>query len=124
MEYTFKVTEGRTTSLSATVSFEYGITQGVEVGFGGFGSASYQASFKLSASTTMGHSMQKGESKTYRFPLTVPARSTYIAKGIVQEAEMDVEYDMVLDIGGYYKTIHGTWKGVAVSKASYEVTPQ
>ena len=91
--------------------------------FAGFGNTSFQVSFQLSASTTLEQSMQQGVTKTYTFPLAVPAKSTYTAKAIVQEAQMDVEYDMVLDIGGYHKTIHGTWTGAAVSKASYEVTP-
>ena len=123
MEFSFAVTEGTTRSLSTTVGFEFGITQGLEVGFAGFGNASFQVSFQLSASTTLEQSMQQGVTKTYTFPLAVPAKSTYTAKAIVQEAQMDVEYDMVLDIGGYHKTIHGTWTGAAVSKASYEITP-
>ena len=123
MEFSFAVTEGSTKSLSTTVGFQYGITQGLEIGFEGFGKASLQVSFQLSASKTMRESMQKGVTKTYTFPLTVPPKSTYTAKAIVQEAEMNVEYNMVLDIGGYQKTMTGTWNGVAVSRASYEVKP-
>ena len=123
MEFSFAATEGTTRSLSTTVRFEYSITQGLEVGFAGFGNTSFQVSFQLSASTTLEQSMQQGVTKTYTFPLAVPAKSTYTVKAIVQEAQMDVEYDMMLDIGGYYKTIHGTWTGAVVSKASYEVTP-
>ena len=123
IEFSFAVTEGTTRSLSTTVGFEYSITQGLEVGFEGFGSASLQASFTLSASTTLEQSMQQGTTRTYTFPLSVPAKSTYTAKALIQEAQMDVGYDMVLDIGGYQKTIRGTWTGAAVSRASYEVTP-
>ena len=123
MKFSFAVTEGQTRSLSNTVGFEYSITQGLEVGFEGFGTASLQTSFTLSASTTVEQSMQQGNTRTYTFPLSVPAKSTYTAKAIIQEAQMDVGYDMVLDISGYQKTIRGTWTGVAVSRASYEVTP-
>jgi len=117
MSFTFSVTEGKTKSLSHTASFEFGITMGFDSEIIG----KYEVSFKFSSSQTVSESLSTGKTKTYTFPLNVPAHTTYNAKAIVHEAEMDVPYEFVFDIGGTKKIIEGTWRGVATSTATYEI---
>lgn len=121
MSFAVEITEGKTNSVSHTIAFEYSVGVGFEAGFFGFGKSDYEVSFAFSHSHTFEQSIQIGVTKTYTFPLTVPQHSTYVAHAIVQEAHMTVDYDLVLRIGGVRKTIQGTWDGVAVSRATYEV---
>ena len=118
--YTYGVTRGRTIETSHTFGFTYGVTQGLTVGFEGVES-SFEVSFEISAEVSFSESLNEGMDKGYEFPLVVPPHSTYIAKGIVTEAEMDVPYELVFDFDGAEKTFHGTWRGVAVSKGSYQI---
>ena len=124
MEFDFAVTEGTTNSTSHQIGFKYGIKTGFEAGFFGIAEAKYEVSFEFSHNHTFSESTTKGTTKTYKFPLKVPPHSTYVAKGMVHEAEMEVPYDLVFDFGGTRKTISGIWKGVAVSTATYEVNQQ
>ena len=121
MTFQFSTSRGTTTSVSTTVGFKFTISSSIEVGFEGFGKASLGFSAELSSSTTLADSLSKGETKTYTFPLVVPPHTTYTAKGMVNEANMDVPYELVFDFGGTRKSIYGTWKGVAVSTATYVV---
>lgn len=88
MQFAFTEVEGWTESLSSTVGFEYGITYHAEVGFEGFGKASFQVSFKLSASQTIQKSMHHATTNCHN----------YVAKAIVQQAEMNVGYEMCLGV--------------------------
>ena len=115
MEFDFEVTEGTTNSTSHQIGFNYGITTGFEAGFFGFADAKYELSFQFSHNHTFSESTTKGTTKTYRFPLKVPAHSIYVAKGTVHEAETEVPYDLVFDFSGTRKMVSGIWKGVAVS---------
>ncbi len=121
MSFSFSTTVGGTKSLSFTAGFKYGVTNAFEVGFAGFGKASVSANFEISASSTMGGSINKGTTKKYDFPVAVPPHSTYKANGIIQEATMDVPYELVFDFGGKRKSLFGNWKGVAVSSATYTI---
>ena len=40
---------------------------------------------------------------------------------MVYEAEMDIPNELVLNFGGAHRTVRGQWKGVACSKATYQV---
>ncbi|XP_078370267.1 uncharacterized protein LOC144654019 [Oculina patagonica] len=111
MSFSFSMTEGRTRSTSHTFS----------AGFAGFAECNFQVSFSFSHSHTFAQSTSTGTTTTFEFPLSVPAHSIYVAKGIVYEAEMDIPYELVLDFEGTRRTVRGRWKGVACSKATYEV---
>lgn len=126
MEFSFSVTEGKTETTTTQIGFKFGVKVGFEAGFFAFagGKANYEASFEISGSQSWATAIQTGVIKTYRFPLSVPKKSTYKAKGMVHEASMEVPYELVFDFGdGKKKSITGVWKGVAVSSATYEINP-
>ncbi|KAJ7370461.1 hypothetical protein OS493_032025 [Desmophyllum pertusum] len=121
MAFKFSVTEGKTESTSHKIAFSYGIKVEFEAGFFDFAKSKYETSFTFSHDHTFSSSISTGTTKTYEFPLSVPAHSTYVGKGMVHEAEMDVPYELVFDFGGTKRSVKGIWKGVAVSKATYQV---
>ncbi len=121
MSFSFTITEGETKSLSFTAGFAFGVKRDIEVGFAGFGKANVSANFEISGSSTSSGCINKGITKTYNFPVAVPPRSTYKAKAMVQEAMMDVPYELVFDFGGKRKSLCGKWRGVAVSSATYTI---
>ena len=121
MMFRFSVTEGKTHSTSLTIGFCYGIRSGFKAGFSGFGEANFELSFSFSHSHTFEQSVSTGITKSVEFPLSVPAHSTYIARGMVSEAEMEIPYELVFDFGGAHRKLRGHWKGVACSKATYQV---
>ena len=121
MSFSFSMTEGKTRSASHTIGFSYGINTSFSAGFAGFGECNFQLSFSFSHSHTFAQSTSTGTTTSFEFPLSVPAHSIYVAKGIVYEAEMDIPYELVFDFGGKHRTVRGQWKGVACSKATYEV---
>lgn len=120
MAFKYSVTEGKTKSTSHTIGFNYGIKVGFEAGFFGM-NGKYEASFSFSHSHTFSESISSGITKSYEFPLKAAPRSTYVAKAMVHEANMDVPYELVLDFGGQKKSFNGIWNGVAVSKSTYTV---
>lgn len=124
MAFKFSVTEGKTRSTSHNISFTYGIKVGFSAGFFEFAESKYEASFSFSHGHTFAESISTGITKLYEFPLAVPPGSTYVAKAVVHEAQMDVPYELVFDFGGAQKSFRGIWKGVAVSSATYEVKHQ
>ena len=121
MSFVFSMTEGRTRSTSHTIGFSYGINTSFSAGFAGFGECNFQLSFSFSHSHTFVESTSTGTTTSFEFPLSVPAHSIYVAKGIVYEAEMDIPYELVLEFRGTHRKVRGRWKGVACSKATYEV---
>ena len=94
-----------------------------EAGFFGFGEVQYQLSFEVRKDTTFSSSSTYNKSETYNFPVKVPPGCTYVTTVSVQEADMEVPYEMVFEAGGCGKQrkIRGIWKGVAVSHATYEI---
>ena len=121
MAFKFSVTEGKTNSTTHNIGFSYSIETSFSAGFFGFEESKYELSFAFSRDHTFAESTTTGVTKLYEFPLTVPAHSTYVAKGMVHETKMDVPYEPLFDFGGQQRSIKGIWKGVAVSEASYEV---
>lgn len=121
MEFAFLVTQGTTRSVSHQIAFKYGVKVGFKASFFSLVEGNFEATFEFSHSHTFSESMNKGTTKSYKFTLQVPPNSTYIAKGMVQEADMEVPYELVFDFGGKRKSLYGIWKGVAVSTATYEV---
>ena len=120
MEFKFDVTEGHTTTISHEFGFTFGVTVGLTAGFANV-ETSFEVSFEISYKLTLSESLSQGTTKSYTFPLTVPGKSTYKAKGTVTEAEMDVPYEMIFDFDGVRKSFFGTWTGVAVSQATYTI---
>lgn len=121
MTFGFSMTEGKTHSASHTIGFSYGINASFKAGFSGFGEINFELSFSFSHSHTFEQSVSTGTTKSVEFPLSVPAHSTYIAKGMVYEAEMEIPYELVFAFGGAHRKLRGHWKGVACSKATYQV---
>ncbi|KAJ7370460.1 hypothetical protein OS493_032024 [Desmophyllum pertusum] len=123
MAFKFSVTEGKTESTSHKIAFSYGVKVRFEAGVFGSAESKYEISFTFSHDHTFSSSISTGHgnTKTYEFPLSVPAHSTYVGKGMVHEAEMDVPYELVFDFGGTKRSVKGIWKGVAVSKATFGV---
>lgn len=123
MEFSFSVTEGKTESTTHQIGFQYGVKVGFEATFSVFAKATVEASFQFSHSHTWAESTTNGTTKSYRFPLSVPPRSTYTAKAMVHEADMEIPYELVFDFSGIKKSVTGIWKGVAVSTATCEINP-
>ena len=121
MAFKFSVTEGKTSSTSDNVAFSYGINTSFSAGFFDFADSKYEVSFNFSRGHTFEESTNNGTTKSYEFPLSVPPHTTYVAKGMVHEAQMDVPYELVFDFGGAKRSFRGMWKGVAVSSATYEI---
>ena len=121
MKFIFSMTKGRTRSTSHTIGFSYGINTSFSAGFAGFGDLNFELSFSFSHSHTFEQSTNTGITTSFEFPLLVPAHSIYVAKGMVHEAKMEIPYELVLDFGGTQRTVKGRWKGVACSKATYEI---
>ena len=121
MTFSFSMTEGKTHSISHTIGFSYGINSSFKAGFSGFGEINFELSFSFSHSHTFEQSTSTGTTKSFEFPLTVPAHSSYVAKGMVNEAEMEIPYELVFDFGGARRKVRGHWKGIACSKATYQV---
>ncbi len=121
MSFSFSMEVGKTCSTSHTIGFSYGIDTGFSAGFAGFGECNFQLSFSFSHEHTFEQSTSTGTTKSFNFPLEVPAHSIYVAKAMVYEAEMDIPYELVLDFGGTHRTVRGRWKGVACSTATYEI---
>ena len=121
MTFSFTMTEGRTHSTSHSIAFNYGINSSFMAGFSGFGEINFELSFSFSNSRTFEQSTSVGTTKSVEFPLSVPAHSTYVAKGIVSEAKMDIPYELVFDFGGARRKVRGQWKGVTYSLAKYQV---
>ncbi|XP_020619946.1 uncharacterized protein LOC110057699 [Orbicella faveolata] len=121
MTFSFSMTEGKTHSTSHTIGFRYGINSSFKAGFSGFGEVNFELSFSFSHSHTFEQSTRTGTTKSVEFPLSVPAHSTYVATGMVSEAEMEIPYELVFDFGGAHRKLRGHWKGIACSKAEYQV---
>ena len=121
MTFAFSMTEGKTHSTSHKIGFSYGINPSFKAGFSGFGEIKFQLSFNFSQSHTFEQSVRTGTTSSVEFPLSVPPHSTYVAKEIVTEAEMEIPYELVFDFGGAHRKVKGHWKGVACSKATYQV---
>ena len=121
MKFSFSMTEGKTQSTSHTIGFSYGIDSSFTAGFSGFGEVNFELSFSFSHSHTFKQSTSTGTTRSVEFPLSVPAHSTCVAKGMVYEAEMDIPYELVFDFGGKQRKARGRWKGIAYSQATYRV---
>ena len=121
MTFGFSMTEGKTHSTSHSIGFSYGIKSSFKAGFSGFAEVNVELSFSFSRSHTFEQSTNTGTSKSVEFPLSVPAHSTYVAKGIVSEAEMEIPYELVFEFGAAHRKVRGDWKGVACSKTTYQV---
>ena len=122
MKFSFSVTQGKTTSTTTTLNFQFGIKVGFEAKFFSFAGSNYEVSFQFSSSQSFSESLSTGVTKNYEFPLVVPGHKKYVAKGTVNEAEMEVPYELVFDFGGTQRSFQGVWNGVAVSTATYTVS--
>lgn len=120
--FSFEVQEGRTISLSHQFGFKFGVSAGVGASFFGV-DAKFEASFEISESRTLSRSLSTGQKKSYTFSPLVPPHSIYEAKCTVTMATMDVPYELTFKFGTEIKKFRGIWKGVAVSKATYVITP-
>lgn len=121
MTFSLSVTEGKTSSTTHTVNFSYGIGATFSAGFPSVGEINCQLSFDFSHNHSFNECISRAITKSYEFPLTVPAHDTYIAKATVYEAKMEIPYELVFDFGGGHRSARGVWKGVVCSKARYDV---
>ena len=123
MKFSVSVTEGKTRSATHTVNFSYGIGATFSAGFPGAAEMNCQLSFDFSHNHSFQECINKTITKSYEFSVKVPAHDTYIAKAMVEEAEMEIPYELALDFGGGRRSIRGVWKGVACSKAVHTISP-
>ena len=121
MPFTFSVSQGKTSSTSHKIAFSYGVKTSFSAGFSGFADRGYEISFDFSHDRTFSESINTGTTKSYEFPLSVPAHNTYVARVMVHEAQMEVPYELVFDFSGGRRSVNGIWKGVAVNRPIYQV---
>lgn len=121
MKFTFSVTEGRTDSTTHTVNFSYGIGATFSAGFTGIAEINCQFSFNFSHNHSFQECINTAITKSYEFPLVVPAHTTQVAIATVHEAQMKIPYVLMFDFGGASRSFKGLWKGVACSKATYQI---
>merc|ERR1719401_2525353 len=117
MTFAYSYTEGHTYSYSNTFGFKVAIATDIKVGF-----MTGVVSFEGSYSGTWASGSSDGITKSYSFPLSVPAHRIYQAKATVQQATMEVPYSMKMSIGDHQWTTSGTWYGTAVSMATFKVS--
>lgn len=118
MAFTFSYYEGQTSSYSKTAGFTVRANAGLT---GKFFFANF--SFEASYSDTWSTENEKRTTQTNTFSLNVPKHSTYEAKGIVTQANMDVPYTATIGIGSGEIQIRGIWHGVAVAGANVQIDP-
>merc|ERR1711976_115879 len=121
MTFSYSYTEGHTDSYSNTLGFKVGVAEDIKAGFL-FAGEETTVSFEGSYSHTWNSGSSDGTTKSFSFPLSVPAHRIYQAKATVEQATMDVPYTMTISIGDFQWETSGTWHGVAVSTATYKVT--
>lgn len=124
MSMTFTKTEGRTRSYSHTVGFAVSISSTVSAGFSlevVEASASITVGFEASYSHTWANGQSEQNSRSYTYPVNVPAYSTYRGQAVVHEATMNVPYTMTLSIGGHEWQVQGTWEGAAYSSSTLSI---
>ena len=121
MKFSFSVTEGRTVSTTHTVNFSYGIGATFSAGFPGIGEINCQLSFNFSHDHSFQECINIASTNSYEFPLVVPAHSTQVATATVDEVQMEIPYELMFDFGGASRSVKGVWKGVACSKATYQI---
>jgi len=119
MTFAYSYTNGHTYSYSNTIGFKVTVATDIKVGF--MCGVETKMSFEGSYSGTWASGSSDGTTKSYSFPLSVPAHRIYQAKATVQQATMEVPYTMKMSIGDYQWTTSGTWYGMAVSMATYKV---
>lgn len=122
MKFSVSVTERKTRSATHTVNFSYGIGANFSAGFPSVAEMNCQLSFDFSHNHSFQDCISRAITKSYEFPVTVPAHDTYIAKATVHEAEMEVPYELVFDFGGGRRSTRGVWKGVACYNTNYTVS--
>ena len=121
LTFTFSTMKGSTESVSTTIGCKFTLNASLSVGFSGFGEAGFGACFDVTSNLTLAESLAQTKTQTYTFPVKALPRTSCSAKGTVEEAKMEVPYELILDIGGVQRSFHGTWTGFAVSKANYKV---
>ncbi len=119
--FKFSVKDGKTSSTSHKIAFSYGVKTSFSAGFSGLADSGYEISFDFSHDRTFSESTNAGVTKSCRFPLSVPAHNTYVAKGMLREAQMEVPYELVFDFAGAKRSVNGIWNGVAVSRPTFQV---
>lgn len=122
MIFSFEVTQGTTSETSHSFHFDMDIGAEIKARFLIFFKVTFGVEFGIGAELGWAKSLSKGTTKTYTFPLTVPAGETYKAEASIQEGTMEVPYEVVFLCDGQENKLRGLWKGVAVSTATYEVT--
>lgn len=122
MKFTFTITKGKTSSATHTVNFRYGIGATFSAGFPGIGEFRCQLSFDFSQNHSFKESINQTITKSYEFDLIVPAHGIQDAIATVQEAEMEIPYELVFDFQGTTRSVEGLWKGVACSDATYTIS--
>lgn len=119
--FSFSVIEGKTSSTTHTVNFSYGIGATFSAGFPSVGEINCQFSFNFSHDHSFQECINTAITRSYEFPLVVPAHNNYVARATVHEAKMEIPYQLQFDFGGARRSVRGLWKGVACSRATYDI---
>ena len=121
MKFNFVATEGKTDSITHSANFNLRNRSDFQCwpGFPGIGEINCQLSFDFSHNRSFQESINKTITKSNGFDLVVPAHCTQIARATVQEAKLEVPFELIFDFNGVIRSVTGLWKGVGCSKATY-----
>ena len=113
-------------SWSVTGSIEVGVSAEVSAGFPILAEGKVSTSLTVSASSTYQRDNTETNTKSYQFPITVPANTKVRATVTLYEGDIKVDYEAnmkyVLDSGKEFEYhVKGIYNGVAVSEAVVSV---
>lgn len=73
MTFSVSKTEGRTSSISTEITFEYSISPHFKIGFASFAEFGFQLDLGRTETNSLSQEVTETETKTYTYPLVVPA---------------------------------------------------
>lgn len=116
-------------SSTSSHSRQHGITIGVsstlKVGVPVISEGQLTTSISQSNQWSYTESETKEDSRSYSFPVSVPAQTKIVVKIIVAQYRANLTYtiDAISESSGKSLTVKGKWNGVTLGKVSYEITP-
>lgn len=122
MNVTFNSQATESSNFSKTEGISVNIATGFKVGVPAFES-SLSTSITTSSTWTFGMSETKSDTRTYSFPITVPAKTNYKARATVSMYDANARYVARCRVKGLNQVIllEGNWTGIKAGTIKYEI---
>jgi hypothetical protein len=126
MTATFGKVAKNTSSFKREHGFSFGVSATQEWGLPTVAQGSVTVTASTQHKWTEGRTQESEDTRTYTFPVVVPARSTVTAKATVSQLKLDVPYTVKgkSKITGETIISTGTWQGISLGKISYSLSQQ